>query len=48
MQLLAIVKRSLLASDLVLDKEQVARRCRSCGFVNIFVPLRDKDIVALL
>lgn len=48
MQLLATVKRSLLKQDLELDPEQVARRCRGCGFVNIFVPLREKDVVASL
>lgn len=41
MQLVAIVlKRGAIQRELLVHAEQVARRCRACGAINIFVPLR--------
>ena len=39
-QLVAVVfARSLVERELVLHRKQIARRCRACGTVNIFLPL---------
>ena len=40
-QLVAIVfARSLVDRELVLHHRQIAKRCRGCGIVNIFVPVQ--------
>jgi hypothetical protein len=49
MQLAAIIfHRSEVHRELVLHQEQVAKRCRSCGTVSIFVPLREGAQVAMV
>jgi len=48
MQLIATVKRGVIKKDLMLHPHQLARRCRGCGYVNIFMPLQEYEALATL